>query len=735
MDLQDLTIKEKIKLFKELYTDIASKGINGDTELAHVNSREAAVLKAMGGSGTVNEVTGLRQYEDWFGGDDDPPPQQATGTTTVRNVSDLPDYFKPYAEKLLATAEQVYDQPYKAYVDEEGNPIQRLVDPTSAEMSALSGLEQFFTKGTGEFDEEGVELREFAMPGADDLKTAKDLSATGAAQFGDMAPEDFQSKYMSPYQQAVTDIQLREAEKQAARTRNQLASQAAKTGAFGGSRAAIQDMMQRDQEARTLSDIQATGLQAAYGKGLDQFEADRAAARAGAGQLGQLTQQEQSQALTGLGALQTAGEAQRALAQQPLDLAYEEFGRQQMAPKQAIQEMSGVLRGVPVTPTTYRTTQEYQPAPTLGQQLLTAGSVAGGISAGMGKNWFGGGNAEGGLIGLANGGTAWGKVTNKPVGSSALARLIKKILSSDVEDRGEGRGAGISADIVDMSEEDETSLVTKKPVGSALQKIFSKGRDRGEGRGAGLSADISKKSGGINPRIIELMRKRKFPRAIPPSMHPHGPTQEEIINQRETLTDEDILSMEPFGIEQEVEDPNRAAEVDAGIEDTISGPGDKPPVSETFFDFDASLPFFAMAAKAQEPGSSVYKGLEAYGKTKGEQSKAAQGRALSKYYADLGKAGLLKAQGTGPESFRKYASEIMKGANYALKAFDEEMKTINESLDMPLPQKTKKIAAIQKKREEYLTTINRQLGQMQVIASGSKPAHPRYTTKRKTKVS
>lgn len=632
MNLQGLTLKEKIKLFKELYTDIASKGINGDTELAHVNKREAAVLKAMGGSGTVNEVTGLRQYEDWFGGDDDPPAQQQTGTTTVRNISDLPDYFKPYAEKLLATAESVYDQPYKAY---EG---QRLADPTSAEMSALSGLEQLFTKGTGEFDEEGVEMREFSMPGAADMKTAKDLSATGAAQFSDMAPEDFQSKYMSPYQQAVTDIQLREAEKQAARTRNQLGSQAAKTGAFGGSRAAIQDMMQRDQEARTLSDIQSTGLQAAYGKGLEQFEADRAAARSGAGQLGQLSQQEQAQNLTGLGALQTAGEAQRSLAQQPLDLAYEEFGRQQMAPKQAIQEMSGVLRGIPVTPTTYKTAQQYESAPTLGQQLLTAGSVAGGISAGMGKKWFG--NAEGGLIGLANGG------------------------------------------------ESPTKF------------------------------DIRKE-----------MERRRFPRANPRSQHPFGTAP---VSGVDSLMDEPVMEVD----EVVVEDPNRAAEIDAGIEDTISGPGDKPSaVSETFFDLEAALPFFAMAAKAQEPGSSVSKGLDKFMETKGAQSKAAQGKALSKYYGQLGEAGLLKASGTGPESFRKYAAEIMKGANYALKAFDEEMKTINESLDMPLPEKTKKIAAIQKKREAYLTTINRQIGQMQVIASGSKPAHPRYTVKKTTKAS
>jgi hypothetical protein len=669
MDLQDLTIKEKIKLFKELYTDIASKGINGDTELAHVNSREAAVLKAMGGSGTVNEVTGLRQYDDWFGGDDDPPPQQATGTTTVRNVSDLPDYFKPYAEKLLATAEQVYDQPYKSYVDEEGNPIQRLADPTSAEMSALSGLEQFFTKGTGEFDEEGVELREFAMPGAADMKTAKDLSATGAAQFGDMAPEDFQSKYMSPYQQAVTDIQLREAEKQAARTRNQLASQAAKTGAFGGSRAAIQDMMQRDQEARTLSDIQATGLQAAYGKGLDQFEADRAAARAGAGQLGQLTQQEQAQTLTGLGALQTAGEAQRSLAQQPLDLAYEEFGRQQMAPKQAIQEMSGVLRGIPVTPTTYKTAQQYETAPTLGQQLLTAGSVAGGISAGMGKNWFGGGNAEGGLIGLANGGEA-------------------------------------------RETMEEKKARHRKNMRNPLLTMTDSGGNPAMGK--------------VDPGLLNILKKMQSEEIK------YNPSPEV-----DSQMDEPVMEVD----EVVVEDPNRAAEIDAGIEATIAsmvptkGTLSEKASGPEFFDFDAALPFFAMAAKAQEPGSSVFKGLEAYGKTKGEQSKAAQGKALSKYYADLGKAGLLKAKGKGPESFRKYAGEIMKGANYALDAFQSEMDAINENLTMPLPEKEKRIAAIKKEREGYLATIKRMMGQMQTVAGAGKIPSGKYTVKKTTKAS
>jgi len=41
---------------------IASHGQHGDTMLAHINPAEAALLKALGGAGTVNEKTGLPQF-------------------------------------------------------------------------------------------------------------------------------------------------------------------------------------------------------------------------------------------------------------------------------------------------------------------------------------------------------------------------------------------------------------------------------------------------------------------------------------------------------------------------------------------------------------------------------------------------------------------------------------------------------------------------------------------------
>jgi hypothetical protein len=66
IDIKKLNIKEKVELFKQLYKDISSKGIKGDTELAHINEFEKKLLIMHGGSGTINPETGLRQY---FGGE------------------------------------------------------------------------------------------------------------------------------------------------------------------------------------------------------------------------------------------------------------------------------------------------------------------------------------------------------------------------------------------------------------------------------------------------------------------------------------------------------------------------------------------------------------------------------------------------------------------------------------------------------------------------------------------
>ena len=45
-----------------LYNDLASKGINGDTRIAYLTKEQQAFLKSIGGAGTLNPNTGLKQY-------------------------------------------------------------------------------------------------------------------------------------------------------------------------------------------------------------------------------------------------------------------------------------------------------------------------------------------------------------------------------------------------------------------------------------------------------------------------------------------------------------------------------------------------------------------------------------------------------------------------------------------------------------------------------------------------
>lgn len=52
--------KEKVNCLLE---QIRKKGRNGDTILAHINPLEAAMLKKMGGSGTINPKTGLPEFD------------------------------------------------------------------------------------------------------------------------------------------------------------------------------------------------------------------------------------------------------------------------------------------------------------------------------------------------------------------------------------------------------------------------------------------------------------------------------------------------------------------------------------------------------------------------------------------------------------------------------------------------------------------------------------------------
>lgn len=79
-------------------------------------------------------------------------------------------------------------------------------------------------------------------------------------------------QYMSPYQQAVTDIQVQAAQRQADIARTQRASQAARAGAFGGARQAIENAEAERALQSNLANIQAQGQQSAYDKAVQAMQ-------------------------------------------------------------------------------------------------------------------------------------------------------------------------------------------------------------------------------------------------------------------------------------------------------------------------------------------------------------------------------------------------------------------------------------------------------------------------------
>ena len=489
INLKKLPISEKIELFNRLYEDISGKGVDNDTELAHVNKYEASVLRALGGSGTINPSTNLVQFMGGGGssGGGGGGGQSSHTTSTVQK-NEIPEYFKPYALEMIETASQVYDQPYDAYTG------QRLADVAPAQAAAYTGLEQFYSQVNPE-----TGLREYYNPTEPGFAAANVLTGTGAQQFGDMSPTDFQERYMSPYQQAVTDVAVREAQRLGDAQGQQIAGEAGKAGAYGGSRHAIMQAEHQRNQARHLSDIQTAGSQKAFEAGTKAFDTDRAMALASGKQFGALAPAAATANLTGLGALQTLGETQRATAQQPLDISYEEFVRQRDYPAKQVQEYSGVVQGFPMQPSTYTTAQEFQQPPSLGSQLLSAASLYGGIQSGLGKGFFGDTNKEGGLISLAGGG---------PIGfqEGGLSQKMWESLKGGASKVGEWWGK----DPRNPAATGRTLVTTGEPAAAAVRTGTALVPYTGDSAGAATTADNKGKSAGAAPTADE---KGKWARA------------------------------------------------------------------------------------------------------------------------------------------------------------------------------------------------------------------------------
>ena len=197
----------------------------------------------------------------------------------------------------------------------------------------------------------------------------------GAEKFtGDTAQQ-----YMSPYQQAVTDIEKREA------TRNfegnilpRLEAQAVGAGAMSGlgSRAGVEMAEAQRNQSQLLADIQAKGQQAAFQDARQGFEQQKAREAQMASNVARTGPALFQAGLAEQGALQTVGEQKRQLGQSALDEAYGKFLEERNFPKQTLADYSSTIYGsAPSFNTGAKsvTGTSLPGAPSTGQQLLGLG--------------------------------------------------------------------------------------------------------------------------------------------------------------------------------------------------------------------------------------------------------------------------------------------------------------------------------------------------------------------------
>ena len=257
-----------------------------------------------------------------------PPAPTSTSQTTI------PEYAKPYAEKMLGKAEAATEAPYQTY---GGQRLATATPEQQAVRQNVAGMQQpgQFAAGTG-------------------LAAAGGLGALGAGQqYMQMATDPgAQQAFMSPYMQNVVELQKQEAIRDAQKGQLGQNLAAARQGTYGGARQTLAGTERERNLGEQLAKIQAAGSQSAYDQAVkaQQFatqagiQGAQAATQAGA-TLGQLGIGQQ-QTFGDLAKLQSAAAAQdQAERQRALDLQYQDFITQQQYPYKQLGFMSDILRG------------------------------------------------------------------------------------------------------------------------------------------------------------------------------------------------------------------------------------------------------------------------------------------------------------------------------------------------------------------------------------------------------
>lgn len=333
-----------------------------------------------------------------MGGGGGSRPMQSTSTVTQSN---LPEYARPYFERLLDRTES---QSLEDYIPYQGA---RIAGPGADILASEQLTRDMAAAPAPGFDtayETYLRQARGSSPFRAGVADIYDPSMTrgrymdpftgGIANFYD--PRNQYRTFMNPYMTDVIDVQQQRVLDRFNRGQAGRDAQAVAAGAFGGSRQAVADRLAREGVERELSDIEATGLASGFQDAMARAEADRAfrtdlsrglfsdaMARAADQQARRIAARESEAAMAQQAAgaaagldpalqaygmerargLAGVGESVRMRQQQGLEQAYEDFINQRDYPRQNLQFLSSILRGIPITASSEVSTFQPRPSP------------------------------------------------------------------------------------------------------------------------------------------------------------------------------------------------------------------------------------------------------------------------------------------------------------------------------------------------------------------------------------
>ena len=330
-------------------------------------------------------------------------------------VTNIPDWLTDATKKNITMADTIAGMPYQNY--ENADPTKRFAKRTDLQTAGVDYLKNMYDPNTGQLITPGQQRVDNALGGLQTnaqqgIREISGPAAINATNFG----VNQAAQYMNPYNQGVIQQGLQNIGQQQADQQAQLRRRQAARGAFGNNRTALENSQLQQAQNQQTNQFLTNTLNQGYQNAQAQFNQDQARNMAAQqqnvanlqnqqrfnqaadlqarglgnqayGQIGQMQQGLNADALKFMMGGQAAGTAQQQFDQQGYDYLYNNFLQQRDYPLRNLAIRQGALTGAQY-PTI---TNTYGPGNnTLAQNLGAFSSLLG--AGGMFMQGMGGGN-------------------------------------------------------------------------------------------------------------------------------------------------------------------------------------------------------------------------------------------------------------------------------------------------------------------------------------------------------